>query len=133
MSKRLLIHSVVVFLAFSLYGFVVHGILLEDTYAQQPGLWRSEAETEALMHWIFIAYALMAVVFAMMFAKGYEDRGLGEGLRFGLLTGVLIGAVNLIFYAVQPSTLGMALVLFAADVGMTVVAGLALAAVYKPE
>ena len=133
MSKRLLIHSAVVFVVFSLYGFVVHGILLEDTYNKVPGLWRPQAETDALMHWFFIAYALMAVPFTMIFAKGYENRGLGEGVRFGLLIGIFLGAVNLIFYAVQPSTLNLTIITFLADVGMTVAAGLALAAVYKPE
>ncbi len=133
MSKRFLIHSAVVFVVFSLYGFVVHGILLEDTYNKVPGLWRPQAETDALMHWFFIAYALMAVPFAMIFAKGYENRGLGEGLRFGLLIGIFLGAVNLIFYAVQPSTVNLTIITFLADIGMTVAAGLALAAVYKPE
>ena len=133
MSKRFLIHSAVVFVVFSLYGFVVHGILLEDTYNKVPGLWRPQAETDALMHWFFIAYALMAVSFSMIFAKGYENRGLGEGLRFGLLIGIFLGAVNLIFYAVQPSTVNLTIITFLADIGMTVAAGLALAAVYKPE
>lgn len=36
-SKRLLIHSAVVFVVFSLYGFVVRGILLEGTYNKVPG------------------------------------------------------------------------------------------------
>jgi hypothetical protein len=133
MSKRLLIHSAVVFIVFSLYGFVVHGILLEDTYNELPGLWRPQAETEALLYWIFIAHALMAVPFAMIFAKGYENRGLGEGVRFGLLIGIFLGAGNLIFYAIQPSTLNLTAITFLADIGMTVAAGLALAAVYKPE
>ncbi len=86
-----------------------------------------------MMHWFFIAYALMAVPFSMIFAKGYENRGLGEGVRFGLLIGIFLGAVNLIFYAVQPSTLNLTIITFLADIGMTVAAGLALAAVYKPE
>ena len=133
MSKRLLIHSGVVFLVFAIYGFVVHGIMLEDIYAQAPGLWRPQAETEALIHWILIANAIMAVAFSMIFAKGYENRGLGEGLRFGLLIGIFLGSVNLIFYAVQPSTLNLTIITFLADVGMTVAGGLALAAVYKPE
>ena len=133
MSKRLLIHSGVVFLVFAIYGFVVHGIMLEDIYAQAPGLWRPQAETEALIHWILIANAIMAVAFSMIFAKGYENRGLGEGLRFGLLIGIFLGSVNLIFYAVQPSTLNLTIITFLADVGMTVASGLALAAGYKPE
>ncbi|MEE8370857.1 MAG: hypothetical protein V3R73_01835, partial [Sphingomonadales bacterium] len=96
-------------------------------------LWRTQAKTDALMYWIVIAYLLMAVPFAAMFAKGFEDKGLGEGLRFGLYTGIFLGSVNFIYYAVQPMTMNMTALSFAADIGMTVLAGLALAAIYKPE
>lgn len=133
MGKRLLIHSFVVFVVFMIYGYVVHGVLLHDIYNEVPGLWRTQAETNTLSHWFAIAYLLMAVPFAAMFAKGFEDKGLGEGLRFGLYTGVFLGSVNFIYYAVQPRTMNMTLLPYAADIGMTVLAGLALAAIYKPE
>ena len=127
-SKSVLLSAIAGFIVFSLYGFVVHGNLLQDLYAAQPaGLYRAEADSQPLMHWIFIAYALMAWVMAILRPAGVDT--VAEGLQRGALLGVFLGAVNFILYAVQPMTFDAAVIVFIADVVMVALGGGIIAAV----
>lgn len=128
-AKNVLILAVVGFVVFSLYGYLVHGILLQDMYNSLPGaFWRSEAESQALMHWIFIAYALMAWVLALL--RPDDLTSVSDGFQRGGLIGVFLGSVNFINYAIMPMTMKATLVVFAADVVMValVVAAMAFVA-----
>lgn len=125
-SKSVLITAAAGFVVFSLYGFVVHGILLQDMYASLPeGLWRPEGEEKML--WILIAYALMAWALSALRPPGVTTAA--EGFQRGLIIGVFLGSMNFIFYAIQPWTLDVTLIAFAADVFMPAVAGLVMAPV----
>lgn len=125
-SKSVLITAAAGFVVFSIYGFVVHGILLADMYAGLPQeLWRPEGEEP--MQWIFIAYALMAWTLSALRPAGVVTSA--EGFQRGLLLGVFLGSVNFIFYAIQPWTLEVTFASFAADVFMPAVAGLVMAPV----
>lgn len=125
-SKSVLITAAAGFVTFSLYGFIVHGILLQDLYMSLPqGLWRPEGEE--MMLWIFVAYALMAWMLSALRPAGVTTSI--EGFQRGLLLGVFLGSVNFIYYAIQPWTLEVTLVAFAADVFMLAVAGLVMAPV----
>ena len=129
-SKRFIISFIAVFVTFSLYGFLVWGVLLaEAMYAEMGNIWRVEGEEH--MAWIFIAYALMSYVMVRIFKHGQEDKGIAEGVRYGLLAGVLFGSAELIAYAVQPITMKGALMAFGIDVVMFVIAGVVLSVVYK--
>ncbi len=125
-TKSVLMTALAGFVTFSLYGILVHGILLQDLYAGLPqGLWRPEGEEK--MAWIFLAYALMAWVLAALRPAGVTTSMVG--FQRGLLLGVFLGSVNFIFYAIQPWTLEVTLVAFTADVFMPAVAGLVMAPV----
>ncbi len=129
-SKRFIISFIAVFVTFSLYGFLVWGVLLaEAMYAEMGNIWRAEGEEQ--MAWIFIAYALMSYVMVRIFKHGQEDKGVAEGVRYGLMAGVLFGSAELIAYAVQPITMKGALMAFGIDVVMFVIAGVVLSVVYK--
>lgn len=121
-SRRILLTALAAFITFAIYGFIVHAILLGDMYAALPaGTWRTEAESEALMYWIFIAYALMAWSMAVLCPPGVNKAG--EGLVLGALLGVFLGAVNLINYAIQPFPLNVTLIVYLADIVMVALAG----------
>ena len=129
-GKRFIISFIAVFVTFSLYGFLVWGVVLaEAMYAEMGGIWRAEGEEQ--MAWIFIAYALMSYVMVRIFKHGQEEKGIAEGVRYGLMAGVLFGSAELIAYAVQPITMKGALMAFGIDVVMFVIAGVVLSVVYK--
>lgn len=125
-SKSILVAAAAGFVTFSIYGVVVHGMLLTGLYEGMPTtLWRPEGEE--MMLWIFIAYALMAWMMAVLRPANLVTPI--EGLQRGALLGVFLGSVNFIYYAIQPWTLDVTLAAFLADVVMVALAGAVIALV----
>ena len=70
-------------------GYFVDGFMLSDLYAAQESLFRPLGEVNVVLG--FGAQLLGFFAFAYMYAKGYEGTsGLQEGLRFGVLVGLLL-------------------------------------------
>lgn len=70
-------------------GYFVDGFMLADLYAANGALFRPLAEVNVVIG--FGAQLLGFFAFAYMYAKGYEGTsGLQEGLRFGVLVGLLL-------------------------------------------
>lgn len=132
-TKRFVIASVAVFVFLYLYNWLVHGVLLAPKYEEVAHLFRSQADFMAHMPWMIAGYILMAIAFCRLFIGGYEDRGIGEGVRFGLWAGLLIGSIDFISYAVQPISLKLGVDEFIAEVVMAVGAGVVAALTYKAE
>jgi hypothetical protein len=72
-------------------GFVVHDVLLADTYAQFASVMRPADEQRGILPVAF-GFALVGFfAFAYAYAKGYEGgNGVQEGLRFGVIVGILL-------------------------------------------
>lgn len=90
-------------------SFVVHGVLLKDTYLQYVGVMRPEAQANAILP-IGFCFALVGFfAFAYTYAKGYEGgNGVQEGLRFGVLVGILLCAFGSIWdYMMWPISAGL--------------------------
>jgi hypothetical protein len=86
---RVALAAVVAWVTSVAVGFVVNGYLLADLYAAHPLVFRPQAEVNLALG--FGAQVLGFFVFAYMYAKGYEGTGgLLEGLRFGVLVGLLL-------------------------------------------
>jgi len=86
-------------------GFVVHGMLLHNDYAQLPNLLRTEADAQGYFVWMILADLLMGLGLTWIYVKGREAGRppVSQGLRFGLAIAVLmVVPYCLIFYAVQP-------------------------------
>jgi hypothetical protein len=87
--KKVLIGAVVVFVILEVLDFLIHGIILAPAYVATQNLWRPD-----MMDKMWIMYIVSAVVsffFALIFSKGYEGKGIIEGIRFGLYVGVMMG------------------------------------------
>jgi len=90
MHKKVIPGFIAVYIVMSLLNFLIHNTILRDTYMTlvQTGLMRGEA---AGTMWIYFVTALVvSFFFSLIFSKGYEGKGVGEGLRFGLYTGLLM-------------------------------------------
>lgn len=118
-------------------GFLIYGVMLDDVWAslQQAGVARSSAMASPLMPIGYGAGFVGILAFAYSYAKGYEGGpGMQEGLRFGVLIGVmlvtLVIAWNYVNFPLPPMYLAwvsVATVIQFAVVGMTV--GL----IYRPR
>lgn len=104
MNKKFFIAWVVIFVAWTMGSFVVHGLLLHDDYAKLPGLFRPEADAQKYFPLMLLAHVLLAGSFVWIYARGVEALPwLAQGLRFGIAILLLtIVPTYLIYYVVQP-------------------------------
>ena len=86
-------------------GYLVHGVLLRDLYMEYAGVMRHEAEAQAILPINFGVVLIGFFAFAYAYAKGYEGgNGLQEGLRFGVLVGIMLCTFGAIWqYMVWPA------------------------------
>ena len=133
MNKTFWIGFVVVYIVWQVIGFVVHGIMLNDTYMSLWQVFRAEAEMNSMMWMMFLSSALYLFLFCYIFTKGYEGKGVGEGLRYGLLMGLFMAIPMAIDqYVVYPITGNLAVIWFVGGVISFMIAGAIFAAIYKP-
>jgi hypothetical protein len=86
MSKKVLLGCAAVFITVQILDFLFHGVLLASTYASLTSLWRPDMESKM---WIMYVVSLVgSFFFSFIFSKGYESKGIGEGLRYGFYIGV---------------------------------------------
>jgi hypothetical protein len=131
--QRFVLGSVAVFVFVAAYEWVFHGIVLHDTYIKTASLWRSESDMENNFHWLMIGQLFMAIMFCFIFTKGYEDKGLAEGLRYGVLIGLLVFVGrDLIMYAVQPLPANLVIAWICGGIVELAIAGVIVAAIYRP-
>ena len=104
MNKRFLIAWIVVFIAWFLGSFVVHGVLLNADYKALPNLFRTEADSQAYFPYMILAHVIMSGAFVWIYARGVEAKPwLPQGLRFGGAVALLtVVPTYMIYYVVQP-------------------------------
>lgn len=123
MTKRILLGTLAVFVAWSILDFVIHGLILTDAYAATAQLWRPMEEMKAGP--MYLAVLVSSAVFVTIYGLFVSDKGLGRGLRFGLLFGVGAGvSMGLGSYAFMPISASIALGWFLGTVVEAAVAGL---------
>ena len=129
-NKRLLICTLVVFVFMFFYEFVFHGVLLRADYEPLTAIMRSEEASQGLMHFLILGLLVMSWVLCVIFERGYENKGLAEGARFGLILGILMSAPSLIFFAVMQFPGDLIVKWIIGGLLELVVAGMLLATVY---
>ncbi len=131
MHKKVIPGFIVVYIVMSLTNSVIRNVLLKDTYMQlvQTGLMRGE---EAGTMWIYFVTALVvSFFFTLIFSKGYNGSGVGEGVRYGLYVGLLM-ATPFAYdsYASYPLPYHLVLQWFLYTTIMYVILGVIVAAVF---
>lgn len=95
---RVAMAAVVAWVVYLVVSFVVHTVVLRSLYLEHLSAMRPEPQQNAILP-IGFAFALVGFfAFAYAYAKGYEGgSGVQEGLRFGVLIGILICCFRLIW------------------------------------
>jgi len=104
MNKRFALAWLVVFVAWFVGSFVVHGVLLHNDYAALPNLFRKEAESQNFFPLMILAHLIMSGAFVWIYARGVEAKPeIGQGVRYGIAVICLMTLpLYLIYYVVQP-------------------------------
>ena len=115
-------------------GFLVHGVLLKDTYLQYAGVMRPEAQANAILPIAFGCALVGFFAFAYAYAKGYEGgNGVQEGLRFGVLVGIMLCAFGSVWnYMMWPISAGLLAAWLIDFVVEFAIYGMVVGLIYKP-
>lgn len=128
-KQRYVISVLATFVFVFLYDFLVHGFLLGDLYRQTAQLWRSEEEYK--MPVMLMSEFGFSAVLAYIFTLNYEGKGVGEGVRFGLWIGMLLGAIEIGKYSYMPVPIILMLSWVLAALLTGLGSGIVLSLVYK--
>ena len=133
--KKFAIAWVAVFILVTVIGFGIHGVLLSADYVKQveQGKVRPADEAAALMHFIFLANAVFAAAFVLVYTRGVEEKAwLGQGLRYGVLVAMLWAIPPyMIDYAVLQTTGMLVTKQIIFDSINAVILGVVVAAIYR--
>jgi len=121
--------SLAVFIFVAVFEGIFHGKFLVGIYAQTAELWRPAGEMNTPV--IVFAQLMFSFVFGFIFTKGYENKGIMEGVRYGILIGLLAIPCHLVSYAVQPLPIQLAILWSVGGLIEMILAGAILAAVYR--
>jgi len=128
--KKLLICTLVVFIAIVATDFIIHGILLKNLYLETASLWRPESEMMAYHGHMFFGEFIIAFFFSLIFAQGYRSTGIMEGVRYGLLLGGIDMGQHFVMHAVAPYPVVLTLAWICFGFIQFVVVGIAASLVY---
>lgn len=133
-TKRMALASLAVFGVFFVVDGVVNNVLLTDLYKQTASVWRPEREIMGNLWLMWLGTLILAPLFVLIYTKGYEANkpGLGQGVRYGLIVGVLLFAPQcLAWYAVLPIPAVLPVWWFAAGMVESIAAGAAAGLIYR--
>src|ERR1700691_3797814 len=90
MSKKFFIAWIVLFIAWFLGSFVVHGVLLRSDYLHLTNLFRPEADARRYFPLMIVAHLLLSGAFVWIYSRGAEAKPwMTQGVRFGLAVALL--------------------------------------------
>ena len=130
--KKFIISVIAVFLCFQVLDILIHWVILGPTYQEHKDLWRPDMMSTM---WImYITSFILSILFVYIFVKGYEGKGIAEGIRYGIIIGILfngVGAFNQ--YAVYPISFSLAVKWFIYGTIEFIICGIIVSAIYRPK
>lgn len=130
-TKNFWLTVLVLFLVCTAVNYPLHMMILDWTTF--PGSIPADELGSGTMIFNLLANLIFVYFFLFVFTKGYENKGIAEGVRFGLFIGLLFQLPNLIYFYANfhyPSTL-----LWGNFIGtmiLYIILGIVAAAMYKP-
>ncbi len=129
--KKMVLASLWVFLAFEVMDYFIHSVILSPIYTQLAYLWRQDMMSK--MWLMALSTLVMSVMFAYIFIKGYENKGIAEGVRFGIVTGLFMNVIGMFGqYVMYPIPLSLVAKWFVFGMLEFIIAGIVAAITYKP-
>jgi len=138
MNKKLWIGFIAVFIGISVLDFVIHGVILSSAYKSDAmmRLMRPENEMNSLMWVYYVVNLIVAFFFTFVFSKGYEGKGIVEGVRYGFYMGMIMATpMAYSSYAMYPMPYSLCLQWFLYGIVTYIILGILVALVYgrKPK
>jgi hypothetical protein len=133
MNKKLIIAWIVLFVAWLMGSFLIHGFLLRSDYMQLAGLFRSDADQQQFLPLMILAHVILSGAFAWIYSRGAEAKPwVSQGLRFGIAVAFLTSVPTyLIYYVVQPMPGSVVAKQIIFDSALMVILGVLVAWLYR--
>lgn len=133
-NKTFWIGFVVVYVVTQALGFLIHGVLMGDIYEGMASTFRPESEMMNMMWMMYVSGAVTMFMFCYIFTKGYEGKGVMEGVRYGVLVSFLMaGAWAIDPHVIFPVPADVASAWLLGGFVSMMIAGGIFAAIYKPD
>ena len=108
MIKRVVLAIVAVYVTWTAMDYLIHQVLLADTYQATAQLWRPMAEMKLGL--MLVVSLVVAFVFVFIYARLVAIKSLANGLLYGFLYGLGAGlAMGFGSYATMPIPCSLAL------------------------
>ncbi len=131
-SKKFGLAALAAFGFVFVFEFVVHGVLLKDMYKETAHLWRAEEDSK--MQFIMLGQIVYALVTAFMFTKICDTEFFkNNGMRYGLLLGLLLASPAIASYCYMPVPMALWLSWVATEIVKGLGTGIAIALVYTTD
>src|SRR5580693_1445175 len=103
-NRKFFIAWIVLFVAWFIGSFIVHGVLLHSDYLQLTGLFRTEDDAHKYFALMVLAHLMLSGAFVWIYARGVEAKAwTAQGVRFGLAVALLTAVPTyMIYFVVQP-------------------------------
>jgi len=133
MNKNLIIAWIVLFFAWFIGSFVVHGVLLHSDYLQLTSLFRAEQDQQKYFPLMILAHLILSGAFVWIYVRGVEAKPwLAQGVRFGVAVALLtIVPTYIIYFVVQPMPGGLVIKQIIFDGILMVILGAIVAWMYR--
>lgn len=134
MNKKMWTGFIVVFIVYFLLDWLVNGVLLQSSYMAEEVAKLMRPEAEIQMWIIIICDLFYAFFFTLIFSKGFENKGMMEGARYGFYVAMMV-SLPMAYgtYAVMPIPYTLALQWFLYGLLVNIVCGVVLSFVFKPK
>jgi hypothetical protein len=133
MSKKFIIAWIVLFIAWFLGSFVVHGVLLSPDYMQLTSLFRGAGDAHKYFPLMIVAHLMLSGAFVWIYTRGAEAKPwMAQGLRFGLAVALLtVVPTYMIYFVVQPMPGDVVIKQIVYDGVLTIILGVIVAWLYR--
>jgi hypothetical protein len=129
MNKKVWLGFIATFVTMEILDGVVNMVILSSAYQSTMQVWRPDMMSKM---WIFHLLMLIgSFFFTFIFSKGFENKGIVEGVRYGIYTGIWLSVGKAYgTYAMIAIPYSLALQWFIYGVLEYVIAGVVLALVF---
>ncbi len=131
--NRYIVGSLVVFVYLMIIEWFFHSVIMRGMYQEGLSLFRSRADAGSFAIWMILGFLVLAFGFCYIFTKGYENKGIGEGIRYGLYVAFAFSISSVLGnYSVFPYPVAWAVAWIIGYLIIMVLAGLIFSLIYRP-
>ena len=130
--QKFFITFIVLYIVTSVLGFLIHGLWLSSQYEQLSGVWRGDMDK---FMWVqYVTGAFYCFFFVFIFARWQENKGIMEGIRYGLIIwGFYTIPTVYNQFMIYPLPYNLIMEWLFSDLVVVVILGILTAVLYKPK